>query len=191
MQLFGRKKLHEDIKEIFLAELISVTGGVIAGTFLFNLIHNIGVLIGLFILYPGLLEMNGNLYASLSARLSNLLILGKMNIRKDKVKFIIRNVTAVSFLTLVVSFTLGLIIYLFSYFFFHANNFIIIPFTVVSSLISAIIQIPLTILVTLWVFKHKFDPENIMGPDITTFSDIITIISLLITAKILLWKWMI
>ena len=186
MKLFSKKKLHEDTIEISFSELISVTGGVIAGTLLVSLVNSIGFLAGLFILYPGLLEMNGNIYTSLAARLSNLLILGKMNTKKELNKFLLETVFSVFFLAFIVSLFLGLSIYFFTYFIFHSSNSIIISASVLSSLLGSLFQIPLTIYITIWVYRHNLDPENIMGPDITTFSDVISIVSLVIAVKVLI-----
>ena len=186
MKLFSKKKLHEDAIEISLSEFISITGGVIAGTFLLDLVNSVGLLAGFLILYPGLLEMNGNIFGSLAARLSNLLIVGEIKTRNDLKKFILRNIFATFFLALSISLILGLIVYFFVYFIFHINNLAIIYTSVLSSLLSALIQFPLTIYATILVYKHNLDPENIMGPDITTFSDIISIVSLIIAARVLI-----
>src|SRR3989344_3032164 len=185
MKLFSKKKLHEDAIEISLSEFISVTGGVIAGIFLLDLLQNVDLLFGLLILYPGLLEMNGNIYSSLAARLSNLLLLEKIKTKHDLKDFILKNIFAVFFLSLVVSLILGLIVYFFVYFVLHTNNLSLVYTAVLSSLFCTIIQFPLTIYTTMLVYKHKLDPENIMGPDITTISDIISVVSLIIAIKVL------
>ncbi len=183
MRIIGKTKSDKDFFEIFLSQLLSITGGVIAGTFLLKLIDNIGFLSGFFILFPGLLEMHGNIYGSLSARLGNLLILGEL---KNKKLFILENVKAVLFLSFIVSFILGLITYLFVYFVFGVDSKIIILISVLSSLFSSIFEIPLTIYFTFLVFKHNLDPEDIMGPYVTTFGDLISIISLILVTYILI-----
>ena len=73
MRILGKTKIEKDFLEISFSQLLSITGGVIAGTFLVSLIDNFGLISGLFILFPGLLELHGNIYGSLSARLGNLL----------------------------------------------------------------------------------------------------------------------
>jgi cation transporter-like permease len=47
------------------------------------------------------------------------------------------------------------------------------------------LEIPLTIYTTIWLFKHKFDPEDIMGPYVTTLGDIISILSIVLVVTLL------
>ncbi len=186
MKILGKKRIDKDFLEISFSELLAMTGGIIGGTFLAGLVDNISLIAGLFILFPGLLEMHGNIYGSLSARLSNLLLLGKLKDKKSKWYFIRQNVFASFFLILFISFILGLISYFFIYFVFNVNNFLIIYVSVLSSLLGSLIEIPMTIYTTFWFYKHNFDPEDIMGPYVTTLGDIISIISLILVMGVLL-----
>ena len=186
MRILGKTTVDKDFLEISFSELISITGGVIAGTFLVNLVDGIGLIGGLFILFPGLLEMHGNIYGSLSARLSNLLILGKLRGKREIRRAVLRNAFAVLVLALVVSFILGLITYNFVYFIFSINTPQIVLVSVLSSLLSAVFEIPLVIYTTFWVFRHRLDPEDIMGPYVTTLGDIISIISLVFMIRVLI-----
>ncbi len=184
MRILGKTILDKDLIEIYFSQILSITGGIIAGVFLLNLI-NLEILAGLFILFPGLLELHGNIYGSLSARLGNLLLMGKLKDSKEKRDFIIQNIFAVLFLIIFVSFILGLIAYLFIYLIFGINNQIIILVSMISSIIGSFFEIPVTFYVTFWVYRHRLDPEDVMGPYITTMSDIISIISLVLIVKIL------
>ena len=141
---------------------------------------------GLFILLPGLLELHGNIYGSLSARLGNLLLLNKLKDKKDLKQFLKHNIPAVLFLVFFVSLVLGLFSYVFVYFIFDTGNQAIILISVLSSLLSSIFEIPLTIGTTLWVYRKGLDPEDIMGPYVTTLGDIISIISITIIAGLLI-----
>ena len=186
MKILGKRKIDKDFLEISISELFSITGGVIAGLFLAKIINNIGLLGGLFILFPGLLELHGNIYGSLSARLGNLLLLGKLKKKGELKYFLKENIIAVLFLIIFVSFILGLIAYLSIYLFFGINNYSIIFIAVLSSLISSVFEIPLTTYTTLWIFRHKLDPEDIMGPYVTTVGDIISILSLMLVTFLLI-----
>ena len=186
MKTLGKKRIDKDFLEISFSELLAMTGGIIGGTFLLGLIDNISLVVGLFILFPGLLEMHGNIYGSLSARLSNLLLLKKLKEKRDRRYFIRQNVLASFFLILFISFVLGLISYFFIYFVFDVNNPVIIYVAVLSSLLGSLVEIPLTIYATFWFYKHSFDPEDIMGPYVTTLGDIISIVSLILVMGFLL-----
>ena len=184
MRILGKTTIDKEFEEIYFSEILAITGGVIGGTVLVGLSENFGLIAGLFILFPGLLEMHGNIYGSLSARLSNLLLLGKLKDKKEIRYHIRQNILSSIFLLLFVSFVLGLISYLFTYFVLNVHNPAIIAISVLSSFLSSFIEIPLTIYMIFWLHKHKFDPEDIMGPYVTTLGDITSIVSLVIVAGV-------
>ena len=186
MKILGKTKIEKDFLEISFSQLLSITGGVIAGTFLVSLIDNFGLISGLFILFPGLLELHGNIYGSLSARLGNLLLLNELKDKKDLKHFLKHNIPAVLFLVFFVSLVLGLVSYAFVYFIFDISNQAIVLISVLSSLLSSFFEIPLTIGTTLWVYRKGLDPEDIMGPYVTTLGDIISIISITIIAGLVI-----
>ncbi|MEK6937013.1 MAG: magnesium transporter [Nanoarchaeota archaeon] len=185
MRILGKTTIDKEFEEIYFSEFLAVTGGIIGGTLLLGLTESFNLIAGLFILFPGLLEMHGNIYGSLSARLSNLLLLGKLKKKEEISYFIKENVLASFFLLFFVSFVLGLISYLFVYFFLGTSNPVLILISLFSSILSSFIEIPMTIYTTFWIFKHKLDPEDIMGPYVTTFGDIISILSLVIITGVL------
>ena len=73
MKILGKRVIDKDFKEIFTSEFFSVTGGLLAGIFLLVLVNKLELIPGLFILLPGFLEMHGNIFGSLAARLGALL----------------------------------------------------------------------------------------------------------------------
>lgn len=184
MKILGKTTVDQEFEDIYFSEILAITAGIIGGIFLAKLSDNIGLTAGLFILLPGLLEMQGNIYGSLSARVSNLLLIGKLNDKKEIRYHIRQNVLASLFLILFISFVLGLISYLFIYFFSGLHNPKIIFISVLSSFLSSVLEIPFTIYMAFWLYKHKFDPEDIMGPYVTTLADTISIISLVIVAGV-------
>lgn len=169
----------KDFKEILSSEIISITGGLFAGTMLVFAVDEIYLIPGLFILLPGFLEMRGNISGSLSARLSSGLFVGALKPGK-KSKILKGNVFASIILVIIVSIILGIIAYFTSYFIFGISNLDIILIALIAGILSNFIEIPLTIFSTFWLFRHGHDPNNIMGPYITTIGDIVSIFSLLI-----------
>ena len=73
----------------------------------------------------------------------------------------------------------------FSYYFFGITSAKIIYIAVAAGLMSNAILIPLTVWFNLWLFRRGHDPNNIMGPYITTIGDIISVISILAAIVIL------
>ena len=172
--------MNREFFEIALAELISITGGILAGSLLAILTNKLFVIPGLFILMPGFLEMRGNIFGSLAARISTGLHLGIIDQNNRFSKSIIENITAAFFLSILVGLLLGLVSHIAIRFFFHINNTSIIMVSLIAAIVSSIILIPLTIESTLWLYRHNYDPNNIMGPYVTTLGDVVSIISLLL-----------
>ncbi len=189
MAILGKKRekvIDKDFFEISISELISVTGGIIAGVFLLSLIDKLSLIPGLLILLPGFLEMHGNITGSLAGRLSTALSRKKIKPKFTKSKFLIDNILATVFLVLVVSLVLGLVAYLAVYLFSNINDIRVLYIALFAAILTIILEIPITILSTFWLFRHKYDPDDIMGPYVTTLGDIISIISLFLAAAILL-----
>lgn len=171
---------RKEFTEILGSEIISTTGGVVAGSLLLLAIDKIYLVPGLFILLPGFLEMRGNISGSLSARLSSGLILHAFNPNIKKNKIVKGNLIASMILVIIVSLALGFVTYVTTWYFFNINNINIIFIALIAGVLSNIIEVPLTVVTTFWLYRHGHDPQNIMGPYITTTGDIISVVSLLI-----------
>jgi mgtE-like transporter len=179
MTIFDR-----DFKEILSSQAVSVGGGLIAGTILAAYSNQLLMIPGMLILIPGFLEMRGNISGTLASRLSSGLFLGlvKPNIRTSVVK---GNLFASFALAIFASLALGIVAFLFNYFVFNIILFKIIMMPLVAGVIANMIEIPLTLFATFYLFKKGHYPNNIIGPFVTTTGDITSIISLLIAMVIL------
>lgn len=175
----------KNFKEILSTQIVSIAGGLIAGTILAAYTKQIFLIPGIFVILPGLLEMRNNLSGSFAARLSSGLFLGVVNPNKLNTKATRGNFMASFLLALVTSIALGLIAFLVNIIFFHTNTPIIILIPIITGLIANAIEIPMTLVLTFYFFKKGHDPNNIMGPFITSIGDIISIVSLLITLIII------
>lgn len=175
----------KNFKEIFTPQLVSIFGGLVAGTILAVYMDKILLIPGMFILIPGFLEMKNSISGSLTARISAGLHLGFIKIHRRKTKLIRGNLLAAFLLTLIVSLVLGLIAFAFNLFIFKAFMPGIILLPLVAGVISSIIEIPMTIFFTFYLFMKGHDPDYIMGPFITSAGDIIGIISLLVAVVII------
>jgi len=177
------KKTYREFEEILVIEFISVTGGVFAGALLAHFLDKLALIPGLLILMPGFLAMRGNISGAMAARLSTALHLGL--VLHDKDRHVLRSNTWAAFaLGVLASVFLGIVAYLGTLLFFRMQSPDIILVAFIAGIISNLIMIPLTSWTTLWLFRHGHDPDNIMGPYITTVGDIVSVISLIIAVVI-------
>lgn len=169
-----------NFKEMFTSQIISIIGGIIAGTILAIYTNKILLIPGMLILLPGFLEMRGNISGSFASRLSSGLFLGVIKPNRTKTKIIRGNLLASFFLVIFVSLALGLIAFLFNFFVFQIFTPTIIVIPIIAGIITNIIEIPLTLFVTFYLFRKGHDPNNIMGPFVTSTGDITSVVSLLL-----------
>lgn len=175
----------KSFKEIFLSQIVSIIGGLIAGTILALYTDKLLLIPGMLILLPGFLEMRGNISGSFASRLSSGLFLGVINPNKVKTKIIRGNLLSSFLLAIIISFTLGLIAFLFNLLVFKIAVSKIILLPLIAGVIANAIEIPLTLVVTFYLFKKGHDPNNIIGPFVTSTGDITSIASLLIALVII------
>lgn len=175
MNIFDKK-----FKEIFFSQIISIFGGLTAGILLAVYTDNLLLVPGMLILLPGFLEMRGNISGSLAARLSSGLFLGVVNPKGMKTKIIKGNVLASFVLAFVASLVLGIVAFFFNFIVSGIFTPKIIFIPLVAGLLASVIEIPLTLFFTFYLFRRGHDPNDIMGPFVTSTGDMTSIISLLI-----------
>jgi len=180
MDLFDK-----NFREIFSAQLVSIFGGLIVGSILAIYTDKILLIPGMLILLPGFLEMRGNISGTLASRLSSGLFLGVVQKNGFKAKIITANILASSFLAVVISFCLGLMAYLFNYAILGVSAPSIILILVIASIIANAMEIPIALAATFYLFRKGHDPNNIMGPFVTSTGDITSIAALLIALVII------
>ncbi|MEK6886429.1 MAG: magnesium transporter [Nanoarchaeota archaeon] len=174
-----------NFKEIISSQLVSVFGGLITGTILAIYTDKILLIPGMLILLPGLLEMRGNISGAFASRLSAGLFLGIVKPKLKRTKLINANLAASFLLAIITSFILGLIAFAFTYFVLGISSTKIIFIPIITATIANIAEIPITLLATLSLFKKGHDPNNIMGPFVTSTGDVTTTLALLLTIAII------
>jgi mgtE-like transporter len=171
--------------EIVSAETVSLFGGLVAGIALALYTDQLLIILGMLILLPGFLELRGNISGAFASRLSSGLFLGVIDPRRFHTRLVLQNLAASFFLAIVVSLSLGAIAFLFSFFVFHIVSYKLLLLPVVAGVLANAIEIPLTLFVTFYLFRKGHDPNNIMGPFVSSTGDIVSILALLAALVIL------
>ena len=175
-----------EYRQIFGAELFSVIGGVLAGTLLAIFTDRLELLPGILILLPGYLEAMNSIYGSLSARLGSSLHMGNLEPTfKKKQSVLTANIFTVIFLTLGASAFLGLVAIAANYIIFRVLTLSLFFVPVIASLVSIVVLLPTTTISSFFLFKQGLDPDNVMGPIVTTTGDIFNVIALLIAIVVI------
>lgn len=175
------------IKDIIGGQFISVTGGLLAGLILASRIGHLELLPGFFILFPGFLELQGDLNGTLAARIGSLIHLdGIKSVDELKDPHVKENLLATFTLSLVASLILGIFAFLLSLLVLKKAVFELIFICFLASILAGLILIPITLGVAVWLYKKGHDPDNIMGPFVTSFGDVVSVVSLVLAIGFLL-----
>ncbi len=173
-------------REILSFQIISLIIGLISGTMLAVYKDEILLIPSMLIIIPGFLEIRGDISGSFASRLSSGLFLKVINKKRENTKMIKGNLLASFILAIIVSLALGLIAFLFNYFVLDINMPKIILIPLIAGIIVNGIEITMTLFATFYLFRKGHDPNNIMGPFITSTSDIIGTASLILVTLILI-----
>jgi len=165
---------------------ICIFGEIIAGIFLTNIESYLNVLPGILILVPAVMGTRGNILGTVSTRLTSALHLGTIYPRVRKNPLLNTNILAGFFLSVLISFLTGVAAH-FACIGLGFQSMGIIKFTSISLLagfLSDSSLILLSIFICFAAFKKNIDPDNIIIPTITTISDFMSILFLLLSVYI-------
>ena len=167
----------EVVKQSLPLLIICGLGGIITGNFLSAMIDLFKQIPGLLVVIPAVIALRGNINTALGSRLGSAYHLGIIDAENIWNKELKQNILGSLVLSFVLSFLIGIIAYGSSVLLqIYPDPVVIISIVVLAGSFSGIILAFLTILIIYIVFKRGYDPDNITGPALATFGDIITIL---------------
>lgn len=177
-------KLFESIIRQSLPVLfMCIFGEILAGIFLTNIQEYLNILPGILILVPAVMGTRGNILGTVSTRLTSALHIGTIYPRLRKNPILNTNVKAGFFLSILISFITGIAAH-FACISLGFQSMGILKFTLISLMagfFSDASLIILSVFICFFAFKRNIDPDNIIIPTITTISDFMSILFLLIS----------
>ena len=178
--MFAREMMHQSLPLLIFCGL----GGIIAGSTLglmTDLLRNIP---GLIVVIPAIIAMRGNISTAFGSRLGSAYHLGVINAENLWNKELRENIIGSIVLSFLVAIIVGLLAFFTTIIFFRITPDPVKLFSIVilSGMISAVILTMLTILIIYLVFKRGYDPDNITGPALATFGDIVTMLCIFLSA---------
>lgn len=170
--MFAKEMLKQSLPLLILCGL----GGIVAGRTLGEMTELIKNIPGLIIIIPAIIALRGNISTTFGSRLGSAYHLGIIdadNLWNEELK---QNIIGSLILSILISTIIGFLAYIASIIFFNftPNPIKIILIVILAGILSGIILTLLTIGIIFAVFKRGYDPDNITGPALATFGDIIT-----------------
>lgn len=154
--------------------LLCGMGEVFAGTLFGHSTDALDMLPGLIVLVPALIGLRGNINTTLGSRLGSAAHMGLITSKdfwNDEMK---ENVKASLILSVVMSLVAGLLAYATTVA-WGKSSLKIIAIGVIAGSLAGLILAFITIAIILYAFRRGLDPDNVTGPSLSTFGDLITL----------------
>jgi mgtE-like transporter len=154
--------------------LLCGMGEVFAGTLFGHSTDALDMLPGLIVLVPALIGLRGNINTTLGSRLGSAAHMGLITSKdfwNDEMK---ENVKASLVLSVVMSLVAGLLAYATTVA-WGKSSLKIIAIGVIAGSLAGLILAFITIAIILYAFRRGLDPDNVTGPSLSTFGDLITL----------------
>jgi len=162
---------------------LSMFGELFTGLTLGFMIDEILLIPGLITLIPAISDLRGDIGTTLGSRLSILLYEGRLERARI---LLLNNIGSSIILSVFVSVPIGALAYLFSIVLgLPSTDFIyLLTVALLSTLVASVFLTSFTAITTLVSFKHGLDPDNIVAPSLATISDVVTMITILLAARL-------
>jgi len=171
--MYAKEMLKQSLPLLIFCGL----GGIVAGSTLGGMVQIFQKIPGLIVVIPAIIALRGNISTALGSRLGSAYHLGIIdadNMWNEELKQNILGSIALSFITSVI---IGILAYVSSILLnVYPDPLKLITIVLLAGAISALILTQLTIVIIYIVFKRGYDPDNITGPALATFGDIVTML---------------
>jgi len=177
--MYAKEMMHQSLPLIIMCGL----GAIVAGSTLSLMPDLFEKIPGLLVVIPAIIAMRGNISTALGSRLGSAYHLGVIdadNLWNDELK---QNILGSIILSFIVSLLIGFLAYVSSFFIgITPDPVLLLLVVVVAGILSAFILTLMTIVIIFLVFRRGWDPDNITGPALATFGDIVTMICIFSSA---------
>jgi mgtE-like transporter len=167
-------KISAVLKQSLPLLVLMGIGEVFAGALFGHSTDALDMLPGLIVLVPALIGLRGNINTTLGSRLGSAAHMGLISSNSfwnDEMK---ENVKASLILSVVMSLVAGLLAYG-TTMALGKSSLKIIAIAVISGSLAGVILAFITIAIILYAFRRGLDPDNVTGPSLSTFGDLITL----------------
>jgi len=174
------------VREALPFELIATVGGVFAGIIFSGMTKELEMIPGLIVIYPGVLGLRGNISSTLGSRLGSAIHMGLITGFDRNNPELTNNISGSLILSFITAILLGFLGHFMTlaFGFESAGAFKLILICVISAMSSAVILSFVAVLLAIGMFRFGFDPDNVVTPSIATIGDIVSMLMLFLSAKL-------
>ncbi len=174
------------VREALPFELIATVGGVFAGVIFAGMTKELEMIPGLIVIYPGVLGLRGNISSTLGSRLGSAIHMGLITGFDRHNPELTNNISGSLILSFITAILLGFLGHFMTlaFGFESAGAFKLILICVISAMSSAVILSFVAVLLAIGMFRFGFDPDNVVTPSIATIGDIVSMLMLFLSAKL-------
>ena len=170
--MYAKEMVKQSLPLLILCGL----GGIVAGSTLGGMTNIFKNIPGLIVVVPAIIALRGNISTALGSRLGSAYHLGVIDAENMWNAELRQNIIGSLVLSFLMSFIIGILAYVTSLLLrVYPDPVKLITIVLLAGVISAMILTLLTVSIIYLVFKHGYDPDNITGPALATFGDIVTI----------------
>lgn len=174
------------VREALPFELLATVGGVFAGIIFSGMTNELEMIPGLLVIYPGVLGLRGNISSTLGSRLGSAIHLGLVTDLDRHNPELMNNISGSLILSVITAFILGILGHFVTLAlgFESAGVFKLTLICVISAFTSGVILSFVAALLAVGMFRFGFDPDNVVTPSIATIGDIVSMLMLFLSAKL-------
>lgn len=169
-----QRALGISTKQMAWSQVLSLLGSIIAGVLLENNKETLALLIGAFVVLPGVFDLGGSIGASLSAKINHKL--------EDSDARALRVFIRSTLFAVALACTAGLIVAIIggwlAMWFFDANFWDIFVLAEGAIVLSAVIGLPIVGGLSIAFRKLRVNPDDVVGPIESSIFDILTVVTM-------------
>lgn len=175
------------VKEALPFQIIATIGGAVAGLILAGMTDELELIPGLIVIAPAVLGMRGNVSCTLGSRLGSAIHMGLITKIENNPE-LTNNIFGSLLLGLILSVALGILGHGMTVLMGleSAGVLSLTLIAVLAGVSSGIILSVIAVFLALGMFRFGFDPDNVVTPAIATIGDIVSMLMLFLSAKVVL-----
>ncbi|SES85396.1 mgtE-like transporter [Methanococcoides vulcani] len=175
------------VKEALPFQILATIGGAVAGLILVGMTDELELIPGLIVIAPAVLGMRGNISCTLGSRLGSAIHMGLITKIENNPE-LTNNILGSLLLGLILSVVLGMLGHGMTVLLGleSAGVLSLTLIAVLAGVSSGIILSVIAVFLAIGMFRFGFDPDNVVTPAIATIGDIVSILMIFLSAKVVL-----